>query len=115
MGACQVSLRRWIDKHAYVDLVYPLAGTQTSAVRIEVDASTIAIGCWKGRASLTVMVTAVECQEMLERLLMRLEGVNGTSQLENKSPDVADGLMVEESNDVEMNEEMEPVETTTAG
>lgn len=102
--------------HMYVDLVYPsLAGTQASVDPIQVDVSTIAIGCWKGRASLTVMVTAIECQEMLERLLMRLEGVNGTSPVENISSDVADESKVEESNDVEMNEETEPVKMATAG
>lgn len=36
------------------------------------DASTIAIGCWRGRARLSVMVTAMDCQELLERLLIRL-------------------------------------------
>lgn len=35
--------------------------------------SSIAIACWKGGASLTVMVTSIECQELLERLLMRLD------------------------------------------
>lgn len=39
----------------------------------KVDKSTIAIGCWKGRSSLSVMVTAVDCQELLERLLIRFE------------------------------------------
>ena len=39
------------------------------------DESTIAIGCWKGRASLTIMVGALECQELLERLLMCLDTV----------------------------------------
>lgn len=90
-------------------------GTQASVDPIQVDVSTIAIGCWKGRASLTVMVTAIECQEMQERLLMRLEGVNGTSPVENISSDVADESKVEESNDVEMNEETEPVKMATAG
>ncbi|RDX80861.1 tRNA (cytosine(34)-C(5))-methyltransferase, partial [Mucuna pruriens] len=42
---------------------------------LQVNESTIAIGCWKGRASLTVMVSALECQELLERLLMRLDTV----------------------------------------
>lgn len=39
------------------------------------DESAIAIGCWKGMSSLTAMVTAVECQELLERVLMRLDTV----------------------------------------
>ncbi|KAL7602109.1 hypothetical protein Lser_V15G22459 [Lactuca serriola] len=41
--------------------------------RPKVDKSTIVIGCWKGRSSLSVMVTAVDCQELLERLLIRSE------------------------------------------
>ncbi|KAL4579690.1 hypothetical protein LXL04_015847 [Taraxacum kok-saghyz] len=39
----------------------------------KVDKTTIAIGCWKGRSSISVMVTAVDCQELLERLLIRFE------------------------------------------
>ncbi|CAM8899860.1 unnamed protein product [Rhodiola kirilowii] len=35
------------------------------------DKQQIAIGCWKGRGSITVMVTEIECQEMLERLVIR--------------------------------------------
>lgn len=50
---------------------------------IQIDASTIAIGCWKGRASLSVMVTAIDCQELLERLLMRLEIEKGDLVQEN--------------------------------
>ncbi|KAI8029391.1 tRNA (cytosine(34)-C(5))-methyltransferase [Camellia lanceoleosa] len=34
----------------------------------KVDASTIAIGCWRGRTNVSVMVTAIDCREMLERL-----------------------------------------------
>lgn len=50
---------------------------------IQIDASTIAIGCWKGRASLSVMVTAIDCQELLERLLVRLEIEKGNLFQEN--------------------------------
>lgn len=50
---------------------------------IQIDASTIAIGCWKGRACLSVMVTAIDCQELLERLLMRLEIEKGDLVQEN--------------------------------
>lgn len=50
---------------------------------VQIDASTIAIGCWKGRASLSVMVTAIDCQELLERLLMRLEIEKGDLVQEN--------------------------------
>ncbi|XP_022978420.1 tRNA (cytosine(34)-C(5))-methyltransferase-like isoform X1 [Cucurbita maxima] len=47
-------------------------GGNTSSDVIKVDESTIAIGCWKGRSSLSVMVTAIDCQELLERLSNRL-------------------------------------------
>lgn len=50
---------------------------------VQIDASTIAIGCWKGRACLSVMVTAIDCQELLERLLMRLEIEKGDLVQEN--------------------------------
>ncbi|CAF2146307.1 BnaAnng31670D [Brassica napus] len=30
--------------------------------------STIAIGCWKGKAILTVMVTTVDCDQLIQRL-----------------------------------------------
>nr|KYP75779.1 tRNA (cytosine-5-)-methyltransferase NSUN2 [Cajanus cajan] len=55
----------------------------------QVDESTIAIGCWKGRGSLTVMVGALECQELLERLLMRLDTVTekDSSMHEDKPSD----------------------------
>ncbi|KAL1183045.1 hypothetical protein V6Z11_A02G155200 [Gossypium hirsutum] len=46
---------------------------------IQADALAIAIGCWKGRSSLSVMVTAMDCQELLERLSARMETEkNGT-------------------------------------
>lgn len=61
-------------------------GNRTAAEALHVDESSIAIACWKGGASLTVMVTSIECQELLERLLMRLDRVTekGSSIHENK-------------------------------
>lgn len=61
-------------------------GNKVSAEALQVDESSIAIGCWKGRASLTVMVTSIKCQELLERLLMRLdrETEKGSSMHEDK-------------------------------
>ncbi|XP_054822027.1 uncharacterized protein LOC129320546 isoform X2 [Prosopis cineraria] len=56
----------------------------------QVDESTIAIGCWKGRASLTVMVTATDCQELLERLLIRLDTEHGSSALVDRQSNVED-------------------------
>lgn len=61
-------------------------GNKFSTEAFQVDESSIVIGCWKGRASLTVMVTSIECQELLERLLMRLdrETEKGSSMHEDK-------------------------------
>ncbi|CAL0329934.1 unnamed protein product [Lupinus luteus] len=54
-------------------------GNRSATESPKVDESTIAIGCWKGRARLTVMVTAMDCQELLERLLIRLDPEKGSS------------------------------------
>lgn len=48
------------------------------------DGTTIAIGCWRGRTNISVMVTTIECQEMLERLSVRFETGNGSKLLETK-------------------------------
>ncbi|XP_021301055.1 tRNA (cytosine(34)-C(5))-methyltransferase-like [Herrania umbratica] len=53
-------------------------GGKTSSDCVQPDASTIAIGCWKGRASVSVMVSAIDCQELLERLSARMETEKGT-------------------------------------
>ncbi|XP_061336578.1 uncharacterized protein LOC133283693 [Gastrolobium bilobum] len=63
------------------------------------DELTIAIGCWKGRASLTVMVTAMECQELLERLLMRLDTVTEkVCFMQENKPSINVGDEAQESN-----------------
>ncbi|KAI9072106.1 hypothetical protein K1719_045928, partial [Acacia pycnantha] len=59
-------------------------GNRADLESFQVDESTIAIGCWKGRASLTVMVTETDCQELLERLLVRLDAEHGSSVLVDK-------------------------------
>ncbi|KFK32820.1 hypothetical protein AALP_AA6G291900 [Arabis alpina] len=56
---------------------------------VKVDASTIAISCWRGKNSLGVMVTLADCQELLERLAERtpktddgsVNGSNGDSDV----------------------------------
>ncbi|RDX78380.1 tRNA (cytosine(34)-C(5))-methyltransferase, partial [Mucuna pruriens] len=53
-------------------------GDRVATEPLQVDESTIAIGCWKGRARLTVMVTAMDCQELLERLLIRFDTEKGS-------------------------------------
>lgn len=69
-----------------------------------VDKSTIAIGCWKGRSSLSVMVTAIDCQELLERLLVRFETEKGS--LPDK---LANGDEAVKTDDVEVRQDSETV------
>ncbi|EOA28565.1 hypothetical protein CARUB_v10024783mg [Capsella rubella] len=45
----------------------------------KVNASTIAISCWRGKASLAVMATAADCQELLERLAEKTPKTEGAS------------------------------------
>ncbi|KAL2343084.1 hypothetical protein Fmac_004369 [Flemingia macrophylla] len=54
-------------------------GNSVDTEPLQVDESTIAIGCWKGRARLSVMVTAMDCQELLERLLIRFDTEKASS------------------------------------
>ncbi|KAE9601260.1 hypothetical protein Lal_00023711 [Lupinus albus] len=54
-------------------------GNRSATESRKVDESTIAIGCWRGRVRLTVMVTTMDCQELLERLLIRLDPEKGSS------------------------------------
>ncbi|XVE86813.1 hypothetical protein DITRI_Ditri18aG0064600 [Diplodiscus trichospermus] len=58
-------------------------GGKSLADHVQADTSTIAIGCWRGKASLSVMVTAIDCQELLERLSERMETEKGTLAQEN--------------------------------
>ncbi|KAK9670696.1 hypothetical protein RND81_13G218800 [Saponaria officinalis] len=46
---------------------------QASSIHLKMDSSTIAIGCWKGRSNINVMVTALDCKDLLERLEKRME------------------------------------------
>ncbi|KAK0604800.1 hypothetical protein LWI29_019597 [Acer saccharum] len=84
-------------------------GSKASSDPIQIDASTIAIGCWKGRGSLSVMVSAIDCQELLERLLIRMEPEpeNGDSLQENNGntdevKDMDDNGKKEESERIKM-------------
>ncbi|XAR73424.1 tRNA (cytosine(34)-C(5))-methyltransferase [Bertholletia excelsa] len=63
-------------------VVVLLRDGQSSSNPPPVDASTVAIGCWRGRTNVSVMVTAIDCQEMLERLSMRAETESVSVQLE---------------------------------
>ncbi|KAJ0252404.1 S-adenosyl-L-methionine-dependent methyltransferases superfamily protein [Hirschfeldia incana] len=42
----------------------------TQKLSVKVNSSTIAIGCWKGKASLTVMVTTVDCDQLIQKLAL---------------------------------------------
>ncbi|KAF9609560.1 hypothetical protein IFM89_016996 [Coptis chinensis] len=46
-------------------------GVQAFSDTIQANASTIAIGCWKGRTNISVMVSSADCEELLERLSVR--------------------------------------------
>ncbi|KAK1315492.1 hypothetical protein QJS10_CPA06g02029 [Acorus calamus] len=45
---------------------------QPELVSGKVDASTIAIGCWRGKTNVSVMVSQMDCQELLDRISARL-------------------------------------------
>nr|XP_043638974.1 RNA cytosine-C(5)-methyltransferase NSUN2-like [Erigeron canadensis] len=81
-------------------------GDEGSSDPPKIDKSTIAIGCWKGRASLSVMVTAIDCQEMLERLLIRL-GTDKGSLPENSK--IADGDELIKVVDTEVKQDSETI------
>lgn len=75
------------------------------------DGSTIAIGCWRGRTNISVMVTAIECLEMLERLSVRLETGNGSEMLETKLSSVEPEEL--KTNNAETIEDAEIIELAT--
>lgn len=77
----------------------------------QVDGSTIAIGCWRGRTNISVMVTAIECLEMLERLSVRLETGNGSEMLETKLSSVEPEEL--KTNNAETIEDAEIIELAT--
>ncbi|XP_010472227.1 PREDICTED: tRNA (cytosine(34)-C(5))-methyltransferase [Camelina sativa] len=55
---------------------------------VKVDASTIAISCWRGKASLAVMATAADCQELLERFAEKTPKTEGGSVNESNGDSV---------------------------
>ena len=87
-------------------------GSKDSSDHLQVDESTIAIGCWKGRGSLSVMVTATDCQELQERLLTRMEAENG-SLVQEEKPSNGEPDKVLEINDTEKNENSESIKLAT--
>ncbi|CAH8273844.1 unnamed protein product [Arabidopsis lyrata] len=55
--------------------MYATKHTQLGSEPVKVKTSTIAFGCWKGKASLTVMVTTVDCHQLIKRLSDRSKEV----------------------------------------
>ncbi|KAF3512513.1 hypothetical protein F2Q69_00004953 [Brassica cretica] len=70
-----VGERRTIGKNKIVTDVGLLFVTEP----VKVDASTIAISCWRGKNSFGIMVTSADCQELLERLAERTPKTEGGS------------------------------------
>ncbi|KAK9165744.1 hypothetical protein Scep_000935 [Stephania cephalantha] len=54
---------------------------------LPVDASTVAIGCWKGKTNVSAMVSPTDSQELLERLCVHLEKKGNSSAQENNHCD----------------------------
>ncbi|GAA0145806.1 RNA methyltransferase [Lithospermum erythrorhizon] len=52
------------------------------------DSEAIAVGCWRGKNSVSVMMTALDCQELLERLEKYLASEEVPNLEENKSSEV---------------------------
>ncbi|PHT31271.1 hypothetical protein CQW23_27608 [Capsicum baccatum] len=72
----------------------------------QADPSTIAIGCWRGRANISVMVTALDCQELLERMSMSVEEETKASSPEIKpSTNKADEIVELVDDEVKENTE----------
>ncbi|CAL0327962.1 unnamed protein product [Lupinus luteus] len=80
-------------------------GNKAATKTLRVDKSTIAIGCWKGGATLTLMVTELDRQELLERFLTRFDtekdsSMNGNNLSNSVGDDVQDSYG---NDDVEAN------------
>ncbi|KAK9163925.1 hypothetical protein Syun_004827 [Stephania yunnanensis] len=54
---------------------------------LPVDASTVAIGCWKGKTNVSAMVSPTDSQELLERLCVHLVKKGNSSAQENNHCD----------------------------
>ncbi|KAL2905759.1 Multisite-specific tRNA:(cytosine-C(5))-methyltransferase [Bienertia sinuspersici] len=74
---------------------------QASSVPVQVDSSAVAIGCWKGRANLNVMLTALDCQDLLERLEKRM----ATDNAQTTEPQTSGVNRASSLNDTDMKEE----------
>ncbi|KAL5705172.1 multisite-specific tRNA:(cytosine-C(5))-methyltransferase [Ranunculus cassubicifolius] len=54
-------------------------GDQTVDGSVRASASSIAIGCWKGKTNISVMVSGADCEELLARLTVRMGGEKDSS------------------------------------
>lgn len=50
-----------------------------------VDSAAIAIVCWKGKTNLSIMVSQLDSQQLLDRLAVRFGGQNDSAPDENHS------------------------------
>nr|DAD41060.1 TPA_asm: hypothetical protein HUJ06_015383 [Nelumbo nucifera] len=89
-------------------------GDQISSDPIQVDASTLAIGCWKGRTSVSVMVSAIDCQELLQRLSVHFGGKEDSLMQEIK-PSIVQEKAGQTMNSAEVDRESETVAQAIVG
>lgn len=66
----------------------------------------VAIGCWKGRANISVMVSALDCQELLERMPMYMEEDTAMSLHKNKPSFVETADKIGDNTEAKANSEV---------
>ncbi|XP_068637636.1 uncharacterized protein [Aristolochia californica] len=77
-------------------------GDQPSPDSVVVDSSTIAIVCWKGRTNVCIMVSEADCQELLQRLLVRTGRADAaTLSKKDNCPEHQTGSIEEDSEDTD--------------
>ncbi|XP_043689984.1 RNA cytosine-C(5)-methyltransferase NSUN2-like [Telopea speciosissima] len=69
---------------------------------IQVDGSTIAIGCWKGKSNVFVMVSEIDSQELLQRLSVQPGSEKGSLEQESR-PLNLEADLIGPSDDLEVN------------
>lgn len=91
----------------FCNITYFTADNEGSSIPNLVHESPIAIGCWRGKATLSVMVTALDCQELLERLLLRMEPAKESQESEplKGANEVNNSDMVEDVDEITLNTE----------
>ena len=107
-GSSHYQKNNYLHVHAYLKTFFLVSAGDASLEHSKVDESTIAIGCWKGKASLTVMVNAIDCQELLERLVIRMETEESLVK-EEKTSNLEVGE-AEDMNEIENEDEYQNVD-----